>query len=413
MHRLGGPRRRRRGDRPRPRLPVGARAAAVAAGRQLHGHARRPGGLRRACCRTGCASAPATWRPTTPRRSSRTRCGCSTRSAPRPARCSPTRRGWSTTSTPRRWPTASGCRPGCELLGIAVRGRRDARPGPRLLHAHALRVPELGARATRSPRSSAAAATTASSSSSAVRPRPGIGFGCGIERVLLTCDAEGVFAGARVAGRLLRRRHHRRRGRHRARASVLRDAGVATDRAFDGRSMKSQMKAAGKSRRPGRASSSARTRRRPARSTIRDLDGGRADDRRPRDASSTTSGRCWTRDRADAHAHVRRAARRARGPVGRAVRLGRPPARARRAPRVHRPARPHRRRAVRGRRRPRPAQRVRRPHHRHRPRPARGHRQRRAGHRRGRGGRLRRRGALGRRCRRRSRSTSGPTTSTR
>ena len=24
-------------------------------------------------------------------------------------------------------------------------------------------------------------------------PTPGIGFGCGIERVLLTCDAEGVF----------------------------------------------------------------------------------------------------------------------------------------------------------------------------------------------------------------------------
>ena len=60
-----------------------------------------------------------------------------------------------------------------------------------------------------------------------------------------------------------------------------------------------------------------------------------------------------------------------------AVRLGGAPARARRAPRVRRPARPHRRRAVRRRRRPRPAQRVRRAGHRHRARPARGHRQRR------------------------------------
>jgi histidyl-tRNA synthetase len=75
---------------------------------------------------------------------------------------------------------------------------------------------------------------------------PGIGFGCGIERVLLTCDAEGVFpapesrvdcfvvdtAGGEVATGL---------------CLVLRDAGVATDRAFDSRSMKSQMKSASRS----------------------------------------------------------------------------------------------------------------------------------------------------------------------
>jgi histidyl-tRNA synthetase len=77
-------------------------------------------------------------------------------------------------------------------------------------------------------------------------PTPGIGFGSGIERVLLSCDAEGVFAvpdaridcfvvdvtGGEVATGLCQR---------------LRVAGIATDRAYDGRSMKSQMKAAGKS----------------------------------------------------------------------------------------------------------------------------------------------------------------------
>jgi histidyl-tRNA synthetase len=77
-------------------------------------------------------------------------------------------------------------------------------------------------------------------------PTPGIGFGCGIERVLLTCDAEGVFpapdrrvdvfvvdvTGGDVAVTLTQQ---------------LREAGVAADRAFDGRSMKSQMKAASKS----------------------------------------------------------------------------------------------------------------------------------------------------------------------
>ena len=77
-------------------------------------------------------------------------------------------------------------------------------------------------------------------------PTPGIGFGSGIERVLLTCDAEGVFgaadgrvdafvvdvAGGSTAVVLAQR---------------LRQAGVVTDRAFDGRSMKAQMRAATKS----------------------------------------------------------------------------------------------------------------------------------------------------------------------
>jgi len=75
---------------------------------------------------------------------------------------------------------------------------------------------------------------------------PGIGFGSGIERVLLTCDAEGVFpvaephadvyvvdtAGGDTARDL---------------SVELRRAGIAAERAFDGRSMKSQMKSADRS----------------------------------------------------------------------------------------------------------------------------------------------------------------------
>lgn len=77
-------------------------------------------------------------------------------------------------------------------------------------------------------------------------PTPGIGFGSGIERVLLTCDAEDVFAaptpGIDVfvvdtaggdAGRDL--------------SIELRRAGLSADRAYDGRSMKSQMKSADRS----------------------------------------------------------------------------------------------------------------------------------------------------------------------
>ena len=77
-------------------------------------------------------------------------------------------------------------------------------------------------------------------------PTPGIGFGIGIERVLLACDAEGVFAveptppdafvvdvtGGRSARDI---------------TAELRRAGLRADRAFDDRSMKSQLKSADRS----------------------------------------------------------------------------------------------------------------------------------------------------------------------
>jgi histidyl-tRNA synthetase len=76
-------------------------------------------------------------------------------------------------------------------------------------------------------------------------PTPGIGFGSGIERILLACDAEGVFATDEVAtapdvfvidtvdGTAARDL-----------TAELRRAGIAADRAFDGRSFKAQMKQA-------------------------------------------------------------------------------------------------------------------------------------------------------------------------
>jgi histidyl-tRNA synthetase len=77
-------------------------------------------------------------------------------------------------------------------------------------------------------------------------PTPGIGFGSGIERMLLALDAEGVFAGPASSldvfvvdatdGAIARDL-----------AQELRTAGLRTDRAFDGRSLKSQMRAAGRS----------------------------------------------------------------------------------------------------------------------------------------------------------------------
>jgi histidyl-tRNA synthetase len=72
---------------------------------------------------------------------------------------------------------------------------------------------------------------------------PGIGFGSGIERVLLACDAEGVFP---VAPRPLDAFVVDVAGGESARqlTAALRLAGLAADRAFDGRSMKAQVKAA-------------------------------------------------------------------------------------------------------------------------------------------------------------------------
>jgi histidyl-tRNA synthetase len=77
-------------------------------------------------------------------------------------------------------------------------------------------------------------------------PTPGIGFGAGIERILLTCDAEGVFPAPSAAvdvfvvdtvdGTSALAITHE-----------LRAEGVRADRAFDGRSMRAQMKQAGRS----------------------------------------------------------------------------------------------------------------------------------------------------------------------
>jgi histidyl-tRNA synthetase len=75
---------------------------------------------------------------------------------------------------------------------------------------------------------------------------PATGFGSGIERMLLACDAEGVFGEPESTldafvvdttdGSAARDIAHE-----------LRRAGLRADRAFDGRSMKAQMKAAGRS----------------------------------------------------------------------------------------------------------------------------------------------------------------------
>ena len=76
-------------------------------------------------------------------------------------------------------------------------------------------------------------------------PTPAIGFGLGIERILLVCDAEGVFAGPEhlpVDVFVIDTTEDRTAARDIT--ADLRRNQVAADRAFDGGSFKSQMKRA-------------------------------------------------------------------------------------------------------------------------------------------------------------------------
>ena len=81
------------------------------------------------------------------------------------------------------------------------------------------------------------------------KPTPGIGFALGVDRILLACDAEGVFGAPNVSpdvfivdlvgG-----------GEATVVADQLRGAAIASDRGFDGRNMRSQMKVADRSGAP-------------------------------------------------------------------------------------------------------------------------------------------------------------------
>lgn len=75
---------------------------------------------------------------------------------------------------------------------------------------------------------------------------PGIGFALGLDRTLLACDAENVFAAPPVAVQVFV--VDTTGGANAAQVcQELRAAGISADRAFDNRSMKAQMKAADRS----------------------------------------------------------------------------------------------------------------------------------------------------------------------
>lgn len=78
-------------------------------------------------------------------------------------------------------------------------------------------------------------------------PTPGIGFGIGIERLLLACDAEGCFTSAPSAP-VVFVVDMTGGGAARDLSAHLRSAGLAATRAYDDRSLAAQLKAADRSR---------------------------------------------------------------------------------------------------------------------------------------------------------------------
>ena len=134
-------------------------------------------------------------------------------------------------------------------LRRAVHARPDARPRPRLLLAHDLRV-RRARRERRTRRSAAAGATTASSSRSAAPPTPGIGFGAGIERLLLALENEGVTAPERADSTSSSSSTARPREQVLALMAELRRRGLACDTDYAGRSLKGQLTQAGRTGAP-------------------------------------------------------------------------------------------------------------------------------------------------------------------
>ncbi len=169
---------------------------------------------------------------------------------------------------------------------------------------------------------------------------PGVGFGCGTERVVLALEDAGVEAAAAASWTGSAPARTTRRDRRCTRCSSRRARAGSRARPIspDAASRASCATPSGCGARVV-----TRLPRRRRRAWHRQARRGR--DRLRRCRRLRRAERARTRERLQGHA-VRRAARRARGPRADALGLGRRAARSRRA-RLHRPARPHGHRAAR------------------------------------------------------------------
>ncbi len=196
-------------------------------------------------CAPGSADARTSWTRPTATRWPTIPCASSTPSASRPGTPWPTRRASSTLCHPTPPERFQRVREGLDAAGI------DYRVDPGLVRGldyYTHTTFEFAGLALESAQNALGGGGRYDGLAEALGgpATPGIGFGSGIERTLLACDAEGVFGApdrapdvfiVDVAG-----------GAWARDLSVqLRRAGIGADRAFGGRSMKAQMKLADRS----------------------------------------------------------------------------------------------------------------------------------------------------------------------
>ena len=394
-HRQRRSRPRRRGHRAAGRLLRQPRAAPGRARHQLHRHAGRSAPATSTTCARSWWDGSASSTPTTRRRSRATRCGCSTPSVRPASRSWPTHRCSSTTCRAEAVAHFERVQAGLDRARHPFPHRAAARARPRLLHPHRLRVsvgrPRRGPehhrrrRPLRRPRRVARRP---------VHPRHRLRHR---HRADAWPRATPKVCSTPAAGRCrrLRRstppaatppatspsscaaRHRRRAGLRRRWLQVAGEAGPPLWRRVlvivrpDGDTGEQLVV---RPLRPGHSGDA------DASGDATSTETSRADvltavqrrlDRLPTDPTSCEGTPRDHRPRPDPRVRSRRGRRTACAPTtpgtcarptwaaGGGVRLGGPPARARRAPRLHRRARPHRHRAVRGRRSQGPAQRVR------------------------------------------------------
>ena len=180
----------------------------VRAARELHRHARRPCRLRRRCSATGSPTASTSSTPATATRSPTTPCASSTPSVRPPRRVAAEAPHITDHLSPEG---NAALRPGA-APGSRRWASRSASSPAWCAGSTTTRTPPSSSRPTRSTRRRARSLGGGRYDGLVEAlggpATPGIGFGSGIERVLLACDAEGVFPAPAVARRV-RRRHHR------------------------------------------------------------------------------------------------------------------------------------------------------------------------------------------------------------